>query len=63
MMPLRKKVADFIRQLSVNNQAENVASEQFESADASSQCFIQKYLAGYVSLVIFRQICKRFFTV
>jgi hypothetical protein len=45
MMPsLRKKVAGFIRQLSVNNQNENV--DQIDSSGPSSGCFIQRYLSG-----------------
>ncbi|XP_066996782.2 PP2C-like domain-containing protein CG9801 [Anabrus simplex] len=48
MMPsIRKKVAGFIRQLSVNNQAENVASDQCDSSGSSSGCFIQRYLSGH----------------
>jgi hypothetical protein len=44
MMPsLRKKVAGFIRQLSVNNQNEN---DQIGSSGPSSGCFIQRYLSG-----------------
>ncbi|XP_063229906.1 PP2C-like domain-containing protein CG9801 [Bacillus rossius redtenbacheri] len=47
MMPsLRKRVAGFIRQLSVNNQAENVIVEKDESSSSSSGCFIQRYLSG-----------------
>jgi len=46
MMPsLRKKVAGFIRQLSVNNQNENV--DQIDSSGPSSGCFIQRYLSGH----------------
>ncbi|XP_069694649.1 PP2C-like domain-containing protein CG9801 isoform X1 [Periplaneta americana] len=46
MMPsLRKKVAGFIRQLSVNNQNENV--DQIDSSGPSTGCFIQRYLSGH----------------
>ncbi|XP_023711449.1 PP2C-like domain-containing protein CG9801 isoform X2 [Cryptotermes secundus] len=46
MMPsLRKKVAGFIRQLSVNNQNEN--ADQIDSSGPSSGCFIQRYLSGH----------------
>jgi hypothetical protein len=45
MMPsLRKKVAGFIRQLSVNNQNEN--ADEIDSSGTSSGCFIQRYLSG-----------------
>ncbi|GFG37440.1 hypothetical protein Cfor_12013 [Coptotermes formosanus] len=45
MPSLRKKVAGFIRQLSVNNQNENV--DQIDSSGPSSGCFIQRYLSGH----------------
>lgn len=45
MPSLRKKVAGFIRQLSVNNQNENV--DQIDSSGPSTGCFIQRYLSGH----------------
>ncbi|GLH15894.1 PP2C-like domain-containing protein CG9801, partial [Gryllus bimaculatus] len=48
MMPsLRKKVAGFIRQLSVTNQSENAPAGQYDGNVSSSGCFIQRYLSGH----------------
>ncbi|PSN36973.1 hypothetical protein C0J52_15454 [Blattella germanica] len=61
MMPsLRKKVAGFIRQLSVNNQNDNV--DQINSSGPSSGCFIQRYLSGECENDVTRDMRLRSFT-
>lgn len=46
MPSLRKKVAGFIRQLSVANPTENGPVDQSDTSPSTSSCFIQRYLSG-----------------